>query len=339
MSEEVRARAFEPFFTTKGEGVGTGLGLSMVYGFVKQSGGHVHIDSDAGSGTTVSIFLPRSDGTPEPGRAPVPAAARGRGEHILVVEDDAAVRESTVATLRMLGYRVSEAGDARAALDLVEGGLRPDLLFSDVIMPGPLHSTELADAARRLVPGIAVLFASGYTEDAIMHDGRLDPGVELLNKPYLHDVLARRLRDLLDARPDAVDGAAPVDAMPAPGAPLRVLFVEDDDDNRLTTSELMRLSGHHVHAVASGGEALAALDDDDWHVLLTDVELPDVACSELVARVRDRRPGIGVLLATGHDAARLRALGLADPVLTKPFGPDELAAALRRAAGGQAAGD
>jgi PAS domain S-box-containing protein len=329
MHPEVRARAFEPFFTTKGEGRGTGLGLSMVYGFVKQSGGHVHIDSEYGRGTTVSIYLARSAGVPEAEAPRSGGAQRGRGEHVLVVEDDAAVRDSTVATLRGLGYAVSQAADAQAALAMLEGGLRPDLLFTDVIMPGPVHSTELAARARALVPGIAVLFASGYTEDALTHEGRLDPGVELLGKPYLHDALAARLRALLDARIPGPAAAPPAAGQAGDG--VRVLFVEDDRDNRDATAALLRLQGHEVAACATAGEALAALERGDWQVLLADVQLPDMDCAGLVARVRRRRPGIGVVLVTGHDPAHVRGLGLSDPVLTKPFGPEQLQAAVRAA--------
>lgn len=200
MTPAVMERAFEPFFSTKPEGQGTGLGLSMVYGLVKQSGGHVQIYSEPGHGTTIKLYLPRStqpeDAVVDLDRGPV----TGGNETILVVEDDAGVRETTVATLQDLGYRVLKAVDAQSALHVIESGLPIDLLFTDVVMPGPLRSPELARKARQRIPDIVVLFTSGYTENAIVHGGRLDPGVELLSKPYTREALAHRIRHLLGKR-------------------------------------------------------------------------------------------------------------------------------------------
>ena len=201
MSAEVMERAFEPFFTTKADGLGTGLGLSMVYGFVKQSEGHVKIYSEAGHGTTVRMYLPRTTAA-EP--ALVPARTDpdmlGGSETILVVEDDAQVRESVVDTLGGLGYRVLKAADAQSALTVLESGVPVDLLFTDVVMPGPLRSPELARRARVLQPDIEVLFTSGYTENAIVHGGRLDAGVALLSKPYRQEQLADKIRHMLNNR-------------------------------------------------------------------------------------------------------------------------------------------
>jgi len=203
MSAEVRAMAFEPFFTTKPVGQGTGLGLSMAYGFVKQSGGHIRIDSTPGSGTTVVILLPRSH-EPEAEQPVAPERdAPGGDETILVVEDDALVRATTVSTLSSLGYRVLDAHDGQSALDVIKSGAPIDLLFTDVVMPGPVSSTELAELAQRLVPKLAVLFTSGYTREALTTGGRLDPGVQLLGKPYREDQLAQRIRAALrSAAPD-----------------------------------------------------------------------------------------------------------------------------------------
>ena len=162
MTREVISQAFEPFYTTKPEGKGTGLGLSMVYGFVKQSGGHIKIHSEVGQGTTVRLYLPRSmqaeDSLANADRMPV----TGGTEMVLVAEDDESVRETVVAMLNELGYRVLKAKDAQAALTIIESGMPIDLLFSDVIMPGPLKSTELARKARERMPNLAVLFTSGY---------------------------------------------------------------------------------------------------------------------------------------------------------------------------------
>ena len=204
MSRETVTRVFEPFFTTKDVGKGTGLGLSMVYGFVRQSGGHVKIRSEEGQGTTVKIYLPRladdvaeeESGEPEP----VPGVAAGAGhEAILVVEDDDDVRAYTVGCLRELGYRVVEAHDGPAALRLLERQAEaPDLMFTDVVMPG-MSGRDLAAIAQARLPGLRVLYTSGYTRDEIVHDGRLDPGVEMLAKPFTFAALARRVREVLDA--------------------------------------------------------------------------------------------------------------------------------------------
>jgi PAS domain S-box-containing protein len=197
---EILEKVFEPFFTTKPEGKGSGLGLSMVYGFVRQSGGSVRIDSELGRGTVVQIHLPRV-AAPEQRAAPAEEEeSRGGTETILVVEDDDSVREVVFETLSGLGYRVVRARDATSALTILESGLPIDLLFTDVVMPGPVRSTEMVARARQLYPGIAVLYTSGYAESAIVHEGRLDAGIELLGKPYTRDALARRIRTLLRAR-------------------------------------------------------------------------------------------------------------------------------------------
>ncbi|RYF41553.1 MAG: hybrid sensor histidine kinase/response regulator, partial [Comamonadaceae bacterium] len=197
MAPEVMARAFEPFFSTKPEGKGTGLGLSMVYGFVKQSGGHVSIYSELGHGTSVKLYLPRSL-EQEDAATPVAAiAAVGGSETVLVAEDDDEVRATVVEMLGDLGYRVLTARDAAGALAILQSGVAVDLLFTDVVMPGSLRSPELARKARALLPDIAVLFTSGYTQNAIVHGGRLDAGVELLGKPYTVEALARKIRHVL----------------------------------------------------------------------------------------------------------------------------------------------
>ena len=198
ISPEDIDKVFEPFFTTKETGRGTGLGLSMVYGFVKQSKGHVRIYSEVGEGTTVRLYLPRAAGDPTAGRDVESASDRGRGERILVVEDDPAVRTFAVAALEQLGYRVQAAAGGDEALMVLEKGGEFDLLFTDVVMPGGMGGRELAGAAVRLRPGLRVLYTSGYTENAVVHHGRLDPEVQLLSKPYRRDELARRVRRVLD---------------------------------------------------------------------------------------------------------------------------------------------
>jgi PAS domain S-box-containing protein len=204
MPPEVLARAFEPFFTTKSVGHGTGLGLSQVYGFVRQSGGQVGISSTDGAGTTVRIYLPAAAPdaeVPEDERQSEPPAL-ARRETILVVEDDADVRAFTVETVRELGYDVLEARDGNSALNVLrqtpEGNI--DLLFSDVVLPGGVNGQQLAQQALALHPRLKVLFATGYARDVIVHHGRLDPGVQLITKPFAFEDLAARLRGVLDGQ-------------------------------------------------------------------------------------------------------------------------------------------
>jgi len=197
MSPEVLERAFEPFFTTKEVGQGTGLGLSMVYGFVKQSGGHIKIYSEAGHGTTVRLYLPPGHGKVDT-VADASEEAAGGTETILVVEDDALVRGSVIGQLQALGYRTIAAHNARAAIAVVERGEPFDLLFTDVIMAGGMSGAELANVVTRRRPGVKVLYTSGYTDNAVMHHGRLDEGVLLLTKPYRKPQLGRMVRQALN---------------------------------------------------------------------------------------------------------------------------------------------
>ncbi len=199
MSAELCDRVFEPFFTTKGIGKGTGLGLSMVYGFAKQSGGHVKIHSELGRGTTIKLYLPAAIGETDADVAvAVAAPAQSAGETILVVEDDALVRKFVVAQLQSLGYTIVAAADGQAALAHLKSGRRFDLLFTDVVMPGGMTGRQLAHEFAKSQPATKVLYTSGYTESAMVHDGRLDPGVSLLSKPYRKSVLASMVRLALD---------------------------------------------------------------------------------------------------------------------------------------------
>lgn len=196
-------RAFEPFFTTKEPGKGTGLGLSQVYGFVKQSGGHVKVYSEIGQGTTVKIYLPRLQGEelrPEAlATSTVPEGSRE--ETILVVEDDDDVRAYSVEILRELGYRVLEAHDGPSALQVLERQSQVALLFCDVVLPGGWTGAQTVEQARALRPNLKVLFTTGYARNAIVHHGRLDPGVNLVTKPFTFAELAAKVRDVLDAPP------------------------------------------------------------------------------------------------------------------------------------------
>jgi PAS domain S-box-containing protein len=198
MSQRVRERAFEPFFTTKPAEAGSGLGLSMVFGFAKQSRGHVQIYSEVGEGTTVKLYLPRAPDDSAALREPEGTAPLGGPETILVVEDNALVREHVTVLLRGLGYRVIVAPDAATALARLREARPVDLLFTDIVMPGGMDGRELAELAQGMRPGLPVLFTSGYTETAITRQGRLGPGINILNKPYRRMDLATKLRSLLD---------------------------------------------------------------------------------------------------------------------------------------------
>jgi PAS domain S-box-containing protein len=194
-------KVFDPFFTTKEVGKGTGLGLSMVFGFVKQSGGHIKIYSEEGHGTTVKIYLPRSTGQGQSAADLLSSAdVRGGDETVLVVEDDALVRQYVVAQVASLGYSTLEAANGAEALKIIDGGTGVDLLFTDVIMPGAMNGRQLVDEALKRRPELKTLFTSGYTENAILHHGRLDEGVLLLAKPYRKPELARMLRVALDGQ-------------------------------------------------------------------------------------------------------------------------------------------
>lgn len=188
-------KVFDPFFTTKETGKGTGLGLSMVYGFVKQSGGHIKIYSEEGVGTSIKLYLPRSTGAEAvPAITAEALPAKGGDEVILVVEDDALVRKSVVRQLETLGYAALPAAGAAEALDVIEGEARIDLLFTDTIMPGGMNGRQLVDEALKRRPALKTLYTSGYSEDVVVHQGRLDPGVLLLVKPYRKTELARMIR-------------------------------------------------------------------------------------------------------------------------------------------------
>jgi CheY-like chemotaxis protein len=198
MDKETVDRVFEPFFTTKKAGKGTGLGLSQVYGFVRQSGGHIRIYSEPGHGTTVKLYLPRDLRAEAPASDEIASAADGGSETVLVVEDHEGLREYSVGVLRELGYCVLEAPDGHRGLELLKDRSDVDLLLTDVVLPG-LNGRELADQALQLRPDLKVLFTTGYTRNAIVHNGRLDDDVSLITKPFTFEGLASKVRKLLDS--------------------------------------------------------------------------------------------------------------------------------------------
>ncbi|WP_245964155.1 hybrid sensor histidine kinase/response regulator [Roseovarius spongiae] len=331
MTPEVLDRIFEPFFTTKADGLGTGLGLSMVYGFAKQSGGHVTIDSEVGEGAAIRIYLPRSREEEQTTRAVADADLSGGSETILLVEDDDEVREVTVNMLGDLGYTVLQASDANEALDLLAQERAIDLLFTDVVMPGETNGQVLADRAREMRPGIPVLFASGFVQDAIVQGGRLNEGVQLLEKPYTQLQLAQKIREVLGSDGVAVSVAAPdaevVSDQAEGAAPTtqttdspRVLICEDDALIRLDMVEQLREAGYEVLEAASARAALDWLRSELVDVLITDVGLPDQTGEELAQEARAAHVDLPVIFATGDvDVPSAATLGNCK-VLSKPFG-------------------
>lgn len=314
MDKETLKRVFEPFFTTKGAEKGTGLGLSMVYGFVKQSRGHVQMFSAPGEGATVKIYLPRSlEAVEEASEAPA-GALHGSSEVILVVEDDDMVRASAVGILREHGYTCIHAPNGAAALNMLESGARIDLLFTDVVMPGPVTCRDLAREAQALRPGLPVLYTSGYAEDAIVHDGRVDEGVQLLSKPYDRETLARRISAMLKA-------ARPV-----------VLVVEDDPLVRMAAVDMVEALGF---TPLQAGDAPSAMEilrrKQPVDVLFTDIGLPGVRGTELAQQARAMRPELKVIFASGYGDSEDLDDGLDASHLRKPYEQDQLAEALTSA--------
>jgi PAS domain S-box-containing protein len=331
MPPEVLDKVFEPFYTTKEPGKGTGLGMSMVYGFVKQSGGEIRIDSSPGLGTTITIDLPRSCGVEAvaPGR-PDPAIAGG-DETVLVVEDDPAVREAAIDTLASLGYRPLKAADGQQALAILQSGIPVDLLFTDVFMPGPVDSFELVAQAHRIAPATAVLLTSGHALDGALAGREMPAGTGILTKPYGRERLALSIRQTLAAR------AAPAPALvheqpaalPANGK-LRLLVVEDDRDARELACEMLAALGHSAHGAGSAEEALLLLDQQPVDVLFTDLNLPGMPGDELARLACAAAPGLDVILASGEGRVTLAAEGRKVVQLPKPYDLMQLQLSLDR---------
>jgi PAS domain S-box-containing protein len=329
---EILERVYEPFFTTKEEDKGTGLGLAMVYGFLKQSGGHIKIYSEVGAGTTVKLYFPRAAASEDTLIAAPSGEIKGGEETILVVEDDDEVREVAVSMLTELGYRVVKARDAASALVVVDSGMPIDLIFTDVMMPGTLRSPDLARKAKERLPNVAVLFTSGYTQNAIVHGGRLDPGVELLAKPYTREALARKIRHVLanQAQRRVAQGSQH-SANEKTVKDATVLLVEDDDLIRLTTTEMLSDIGCRVKEASTAQEALKILDEQAVDILLTDVGLPGVSGLELARDVYARWPDLCVVLATGDSGLKSEAARLGAIFIVKPYTPKSLSQGLEHA--------
>jgi PAS domain S-box-containing protein len=313
MTPEVLERAVEPFFTTKAEGRGTGLGLSMVFGFIKQSGGHFRLHSEVGQGTTIRMYFVPSHApeTAVPGVAG--AEVQGGSETILVVEDDPAVQSVVVDVLRSFGYQVLKADNPDAALAVLRAGVRCDLLFTDIVMPGTIKSTELAQQAKALLPDLKILFTSGYTQDGIIHDGRLDPGIHLLSKPYRREQLAQKVRQLLGETNPAATAPA------APAAARRVLLIEDNADALQVTVDSLEMMGCDVRAVSSAEAAMPLLADSTFDYLLTDIHLPGMDGLALAHRLRRQQPDLKLVFVSGDSRVGGEVRQLGGSFLSKPF--------------------
>jgi len=338
MTADVIEQAFEPFFSTKPEGKGTGLGLSMVYGFVKQSGGHVKIYSEVGEGTTIKLYLPRSFQSEDRIASIETVPAVGGTETILVAEDDEGVRATVVEMLTDLGYYVLKARDAQSALTVIESGVHIDLLFTDVVMPGTLKSPELARMARERLPHIGVLYTSGYTENSIVHGGRLDPGLELLSKPYTREALARKIRHVLANQAQRRQGHAAASA--APGSPpreiiqekLKLLLVEDDAFIRMDTAEILQDLGYEVIEAESGERGVEIMSEAAIDIIVADVGLPGMSGPAFAAKARAAFPSVGIVFATGNSSLPEAARFAGSVLLTKPFSSTALDKAVKTAA-------
>jgi PAS domain S-box-containing protein len=318
MSEETLGRAFEPFFTTKPTGEGTGLGLSQTYGFVKQSGGYVTLSSELGKGTTVRILLPRLTGA----RAKTAAEQRPEAppvqvqETVLVVEDDSDVRRHAVNMLEELGYRTIEAGDGNAALRLLE--TNPDIrfMFTDIGLPGDYNGRELAEEAMRRRPYLKVLYTTGYAKDMIIRQGKLDPRVVLVPKPFTFEELAAKVKLAFETKQRSI------------------LLVEDEVLVAAVAADALRELGYDVIDVTTAESAIEhAKDDiDTFAAAIIDIGLPDGRGDDLAAELRGLRSDLPIIIASGHGESQLSD-ELNDgrtTVLGKPYDMDGLRAALSK---------
>ena len=320
MPKHVIERAFEPFFTTKEVGKGTGLGLSMIYGFVKQSGGHIKIYSEEGEGTTIKIYLPRlltdTASTESQTSSTTDFERSPKQETILVVEDDDDVRTYSVDCLRELGYRVLEAHDGASALRLLERqDGRVALLFTDVVMPG-MSGRELAEEVRKLQPDLRVLYTSGYTRNAIVHGGRLDPGVEIIIKPFTFEALAQKVRDMIDNGNGCI------------------LIVEGEPTVRSLTAEALTASGFRTEEAGNGAEALGKVRaaQGRYDAVVLDDALPDRTGDKLLRELRALHSDLPIVIASQARAAELELLFGNDryiAVIAKPYNAGSLEDVLR----------
>ncbi|MFO0735357.1 MAG: response regulator [Labilithrix sp.] len=318
MDESTRERIFEPFFTTKEKGKGTGLGLATVYGIVTQSGGHIWVYSEVGVGTTFKVYFPQTNEPAEAARTPTeqpsrPAMQQGT-ETILVVEDAEAVRAITCAILRRAGYVVLSASSATDALQLCkrhEG--RIDLLLTDVVLPHTM-GRELAASVKKLRPEIHVLYMSGYTGDAAVKHGLLDPGVAFLPKPITPDALLAKAREVLS---------------PATVRREHILHVDDEETLVVLTARILQRIGYRVTSFTDSQEALEAFAKapGDFDAVVTDIDMPGLNGFQLVQALRRERVDVPIVVTSGafraEDVRTAESLGL-HALVVKPNTVDEL---------------
>lgn len=312
MTPEVLEKVFEPFFTTKEVGQGSGLGLSMVFGFAKQSGGHVTVSSEEGEGTTVKLFMPRSaeDVVKEIASGEINIPTTG-SERILVVEDDENVRNISVSILSEQGYDVIDVVDGNEAIEHLKSGTIFDLLFTDVVLPGGMNGVEIAKQAGEIQPNIKVIFTTGYTESSITHGGKLNQGISLLNKPYRRAQLLEKVRTVLDRKP--------------------VLLIEDDMSLRLLLETGLKSAGFEVTASVGSDEGLVLLKSNPFDVIVSDIVMPDGEGIELLLWVSENIPDTPIIMMSGHSIylEGSEKFGAA-AILAKPFRTEELVNLIRK---------
>jgi len=315
MDSVTQARIFEPFFTTKGRG--TGLGLSTAYGIVKQSGGNIWVYSEPNRGTIFKVYLPAAVGSAGLEREPEPAAVpeEHTGGAVLIVEDDEQVRHFAATVLRGLGYSVEICGDGEAALERIAAGYRPSLVITDVVMPR-MGGRELADRLAELHPEIRVLFVSGYTENAIVHHGALDPGVNFLSKPFTPESLSTAVRETFGIQ----------------ARTRRVLVVDDETEVRQYFSTLLKEAGYDVVEASDGSEAVAAMRASAADLILLDLVMPEQEGLETIQLLRAEFPAAKIVAISGKFEGKFlsvaRHLG-AHIAMAKPVEADKLLAAIR----------
>ncbi len=323
LDKATMARLFEPFYTTKEKGKGTGLGLAMVYGIVKQSGGYIYAYSEPGKGTAFKIYLPRTDAQPDVKAAEaVGEPLRGSGEQILLVEDETPLRELCQTVLSRLGYRVSAAGSGQEALFLVEEkGLAPDLVITDVIMPG-MSGAALADRLRSRRPGLRVLFMSGYPDDAITRHGVLDPGTPFIQKPFAERDFGAKVQETLKWQATAVQ--------PRRG----ILMIDDDEQYRELVRHFCAKQGYIFTGVSDTAGAIAALAWQSFDVLLVDMNIPGTNGERVLWEIRAAGYAAPAIVLTGDVASAdmeiLRPLGVVR-ILEKSSRGDSLLRAIETA--------
>ncbi len=345
MDEATRSRIFEPFFTTKASTTrGSGLGLPVALGVIAQSGGHMIVDTAPGAGTTVTVYLPLPASEEAPEVRADASTTRGRGT-VLIVEDHEAVRQLTADILRGHGYTVLTADHGADAIALVEArGGDIDLLITDVIMPR-MSGREVAEALTALVPDLAVLFMSGYTQTAIVHKGVLETGLQFLPKPFTPDQLIQRVGDVLAARPGPVVTSGTTGAHPAvtpaqsptPARP-RIVVADDEPGLRNLLVTTLSSAGYEPLQAANGLEAVRLCESGRVDLLLTDLVMPDQEGLETIRRMRLERPAIPIVAMSGAFEGGFlevaRAMGAA-AVIQKPFTPDQLVKVVARVLGEQ----